>query len=418
MKKLWTFVVALTLLASSAFAAFIQSPIPPSSQENYLLDSDGDGRLDRVDLKFLGSLSKEYVSQMVDSLTFDWLNSAGLVKHYAVGPKQFILDSTYSRRASLDLRPLEKGFAILTEMVTDGDSLGNFKMFLHDGSVFDIPVKDKMAPVIQEIFLKSSRGMSNDSLSIVFSERVAKAYSCENLFESRSSRDSLKHFRKPVSISWIDGTSAQLVFENEEGVNDYLLPGDSIRLTPGCFVDSAAKNPSAENAPFKVVDGFYPLEVHTANMVYGEDSSENLPVFQMLFEKEGANVPNENNWGVAMDVMGPEFENAVRDALGMDHKEKLDLSKLKIFVNVRIYTNLGSFVVATTDEIYGNDPRFDGRPTRLFLKWNLMDGNRRKVGTGAYISNAVLIVSYKDQVVFRNDIHRGPTTQAFGVKRK
>ncbi|PWJ65593.1 hypothetical protein BGX12_11382 [Fibrobacter sp. UWR4] len=418
MMKLWKFVALMALLSSSAFAAFIQSPIPPSSRENYLRDSDGNGRLDRVDMKFLGTLSQEYVNQMVDSLTFDWLDSAGRVKHYSVGPKQFLLDSTYSRRAYLDLRSLEGQFALLTEMVVGKDSLGGFKMFLHDGTVYDIPVKDVMAPVISETFLKSYRGKKSDTLLVVFSERVMPVYGCEAFFESKSKRDSLNHFRKPAFMIWTGEKSAQVIFENAEETDDYLLPRDSIRLTPKCFADSAAKNLSSEVALFSEVAGFYPIDVLSSNMAYSETPSSDLPIFQMLFKEEGADVPNDNSWGVAMDVLGPEFENAIRDALSLDHKKPLDLSKLKIFMNLRIYTNLGSFVVATSDEVFGDDPRFEGRPTRLFLKWNLMDGGRRRVATGAYISNAVVIVSYDGQVVFRNDIHHGPTTQVFGVKRK
>lgn len=408
----------IALLAGSALAAFIQSPIPPSSHENYLRDIDGDGRLDRVDLKFLGSLSKEYVNQMVDSLTFDWLDTMGVVRHFSVGPRQFVLDSNYTRRAHLDLRPQESQFALLTEMSVGKVNLGGFKMYLRGGTVFDLPVKDMMPPVIRGTFLKSYRDKGNDTLLVEFSERVTTVDRCESYFESRSRRDSLNHFWKTPDMIWTDGKTMQVIFENAEESSDYLLPRDSIRLVPNCFVDSARKNPSAENALFREVAGFYPLEVLTSSMVYGGKTDEKQPVFQMVFENTGANVPDENSWGVAMDVLGPEFENAIRDALELDRKKPLELSKLKIYFNLRIYTNLGSFVVATTNEVYGDDPRFEGRPTRLFLKWNLMDGNRRKVGTGAYISNAVVAVYYDGKVVFRNDVHHGPTTQAFGVKRK
>jgi len=420
MKKFWIFAIAVALLSSSAFAAFIQSPIPPSSRENYLQDSDGDGRLDRVDMRFLGSLSQEYVDQMVDSVTFDWLDTVDMVRHYSVGSKQFLRDSAYSRRAHLDLRSLQGQFALLTETVVGRDSLGIFKMFLHDGTVYDIPVRDLMGPVVKDAFLKSYRGRGNDTLSISFSERVRTPSGCEALFESKARNDSSSHILAPSSVMWNENhTSALFVFDGAEKSQDVLLPRDSIRLIPGCFIDSANKVPSADDALFREVAGFYPLEVHSSNMVYGDfDSSSDLPIFQMIFEKDGAKVPNENSWGIAMDVLGPEFENAIRDALELDHKAALDLSKLKISMNVRIYTNLGSFVVATSDEVFGDDSRFEGGPVRLFLKWNLMDGGRRKVGTGAYISNAVTIVSYDGQVVFRNDIHHGPTTQVFGVQRR
>lgn len=420
MNRFWKFVVLIALLTSSAFAAFVQSPIPPSSRENFLQDSDGDGRLDYIALKFLGAISQEYIDQMVDSLTMDWLDSAGLVQHYVLDRKLVKLDPEYNRRAKVDLSSMQNGFALLTEINSVKGDLGNVKMFLHDGTVFDVPVKDRMAPVISETFLKSYRGTSNDTLTIKFSERVIPSPTCEAMLESRTRNDSLTRLLTPIAVLWnANKTSAQFIFEGKEDASDVLTPRDSIRLTPKCFVDSAGRNPSADFALFKEVAGFFPLELLTTNMVYGEQSgSSSLPIFQMLFEDVDASVPNEHNWGIAMDVLGPEFENAIRDALGLDHKKLLDLSKLKICLNLRIYTNLGVFVVATSDEIYGDDPRFEGRPTRLFLKWNLMDGGRRRVGTGAYISNAAIVISYDGQVVYRSDVHHGPTTQAFGVKRR
>lgn len=409
--------LAMTLLSSSVLAGFIQSPIPPSSHENYLLDLDGDGRLDHVDLKFLGALSPEYVEQMVDSLTLDWPDPDGVSKHFVINPKLVSLDSNYNRRARLDLSSFQEKFELITAATTLKGDVGSLKMFLHDGTVFDISVKDRMEPVIKDSFLRSYRGKSPDTLKLEFSETVTAVQSCEALLESRSKRDSLSHFWTPSEVIWNDEkTSALLIFDGTDKTKDYLLPRDSIRLTSKCFADSP-RNLSSDQAVFKEVAGFYPIEVLNHNMVYGENTNDDLPIFQMLFEEQNADVPNDKNWGVAMDVLGPEFENAVRDAIGMDQKAELDLSKLKVFYNVRIYTNLGSFVVGTSDEIYGDDSRFNGKPARLFLKWNLMDGTRKRVATGAYISNTVVMVSYDGKIVFRNDVHHGPTTQVFGVKR-
>lgn len=418
MNRFWKFVALIALLTGSALAAFIQSPIPPSSRDNYLLDSDSDGRLDRVDLKFLGVISPEYVEQMVDSLTLDWPDPDGLIQHYFIQRELISLDSSYNRRAHIDLSSFQDRFGVITSITSPKGDVGTLKMFLHDGTVFDVPVKDRMAPVIKDSFLRSYRGKAPDTLALVFSENVMSLSGCEAVLESRTQKDSLSHFWTPSEVIWNDDHySALLIFDGSEKTKDYLLPRDSIRLTPNCFADSP-RNTSSDKAMFREVTGFYPIEVLTHNMAYGESDLDDLPIFQMLFEEFGADVPNDDNWGVAMDVLGSEFESAVRDAIGVDQKTKLDLSKLKIFYNLRIYTNLGSFVVGTSDEIYGDDSRFNGRPVRLFLKWNLMDGTRKRVATGAYISNAVVVVSYDGKVVFRNDIHHGPTTQVFGVKRR
>ncbi|MCQ2098536.1 MAG: hypothetical protein MJY87_11425 [Fibrobacter sp.] len=420
MNRLWkNIILAMTLLTGSAVADFIQSPIPPSSRENSLLDSDGDGRLDQMNIKFLGTISGEYLDQMVDSLTFDWMDSSKTVQHYAVGRKAFVPDSSNNRRITVDLSHLQSQFDILTSLSDgEGGSLGNVKLYLAEGSVFDIAMRDKMSPVVKSTFLRSYRGKSTDSLVVNFSERVDLVWGCQAVLEFKKKDGSPGRFISNSNAIWnANNTSALFLFEVNDS-REWLLPQDSIRLMPRCVLDSI-RNASEENARFRKMEGFYPLEVMSSNMVVETAvPAENLPIFQMQFKDPAANVPNENEWGVAMDVLGPEFENAVRDALGLEQKTALDLKKLKIFYNLRIYTNLGAYVVGTSGEVYGNDSRFNGSATRLFLKWNLMDGTRKRVATGAYISNAVMIISYDGQVVFRNDVHHGPTTQIFGVKRK
>lgn len=422
MKRLWKIeILAVMLLVSSVFAGFIQSPIPPSSRDNFMRDMDGDGRLDRIDIKFLGVITNEYLDQMVDSLTFDWLNVDGLVSHYRVNRKSFILDSSFTRRVLVDLKSRQKDFKILTALSVDSlpkGALGNVHLFLRDGSVYDVNVKDQMAPVISEGFLKSSRGQGSDSLTLMFSESISGISGCDVMLESKVHGDTVSRFWATSDIEWNENHNAAVFVFDGTSSDKRLLPGDSIRLTPKCARDSA-RNIVADNAGFAEMTGFYPLEVLMSKMVRVETSvSDNLPIFQMRFEDLPSEMPDEENWGIAIDVLGPEFENAVRDILGLSQKTVLDLSKLSIRLSLRIYTNLGSFVVGTSDEIFGDDSRFEGGAKRLFLKWNLMDGMRKHVATGAYISNAAVIISYDGQVVFRNDYHHGPTTQIFGVKRR
>ena len=384
-----------------------------------MLDSDGDGRLDRINIKFLGNVSEEYLDQMVDSLSFDWMDSSRVVTRYVVGRKAFSLDKSDGRRVVVDLSELQDRFSVQTSMTYGGDFfLGNVKLHLSEGSVFDVPMRDKMAPVVKGAFLHSYRGEGTDSLVVDFSERVDLVWGCQDVLEFKKKDGAPAFFTNLSDAVWsVNNTSALFLLDGNSS-REWLEPRDFVRLTPRCVQDFT-HNVSDEKGAFAMIEGFFPLEVRISRMVEEISApAEELPIFQLQFKDLNVAVPNENEWGLSIDVLGHEFENAVRDALGLEQKKELDLKKLKIYYNLRIYTNLGAHVVGTSGVIYGDDSRFNGHGTRLFLKWNLMDGMRRRVATGAYISNGIIIVSYDGQVVFRNDVHHGPTTRVFGVKRR
>ena len=115
MRKVWIkIVLAVALLCGGAFAAFIQSPIPPSSKQNFFRDTDGDGRMDRIVLRFLGAISQEYLEQMVDSLDFTWIDSTGLVSRYMIPASKMRVDSASVRQVLVDLD--QKDFEQLTTL--------------------------------------------------------------------------------------------------------------------------------------------------------------------------------------------------------------------------------------------------------------------------------------------------------------
>lgn len=422
MNGIWQIVIlAMTLLVSGAVAGFIQSPIPPSTRENFLQDRDGDGRLDNISIKFLGNISKDYMSLMMDSLTLDWADTTNERIHVSVAKNKFAKNSGSARRVDIDLRDWQKQLLPLTavnSMMHPAGSLGNVNLYLSDGTVYKVPVLDKMAPVIVDAQLRSYRGRGTDSLMLNFSEPVKPVAGCEALLEYKSASDLRTRVLPMTAVEWNFGATAALfTFDADMKMEKRLTPRDSVRLLEKCVSDSLENLVSA-SARFLPIVGFYPIELHSTSMVdMPMEAMDEAPIFQLLFEDAEADVPNASAWGVAMDVLGPEFENAIRDAVGLKEREPLNLSKLKIQYSMRVYTNLGAFVVGTSAEIQGDDSRFKNAETRLFLKWNLMSGKRRRVAVGAYIANIIVMVSYDGTVVFRNDVHHGPTTLVFGVRR-
>ena len=61
--------LGMLLLCGGAFAAFIQSPIPPSTQQNFVRDTDGDGRMDSVSVGFKNPEIRDFYLNMIDHMS-------------------------------------------------------------------------------------------------------------------------------------------------------------------------------------------------------------------------------------------------------------------------------------------------------------------------------------------------------------
>ena len=88
---------AMCALAGSASAGFIQSPIPPSLYNNYFRDADGDGKMDRIELYFLGNLTAENLAQTLDSLSYTWVDENGAVIRTVIPRGALVFDTVSAR---------------------------------------------------------------------------------------------------------------------------------------------------------------------------------------------------------------------------------------------------------------------------------------------------------------------------------
>jgi len=411
----------MALLTGSAVAAFIQSPVPPSSKENYLLDKDGDGRLDGIDVKLLGTISQDYLDHMLDSVTFDWVDTNNAMVHVVATKADFKFDTSTPRNVFVDLSVKQSAWRHQTSISPEDypTDLGNFKMYMAGGTSYTFSAQDKMIPVINDVLLRSYRGIRSDTLSMTFSEGMNVSSGCNTFLVYKKVGDPVERSLPMVAALWNQSaTSVNIILDASLNQGERLAPRDSVRMLEKCVGDSL-KNMATEKSKFVAVAGYYPLEIQTSSMVVDNQTfDEKTPIFQLQFQKEDTQVPNENSWGYAMDVMDEEFLNAVRSSLGLSSKVELDPAKLQIHYNLRIYTNLGTYVVGTSFDVKGSDPRFENSEKKLFLKWNLMDAAHRRVGTGVYIADFIVHVTYNGETIYRNDVHHGPTTQIFGVKRR
>lgn len=408
------------MLANLGVSAFIQSPIPPSTKNSYFRDVDGDGRLDQVEIKFLGGLSEEYLNQMVDSLTLDWLDSSGNVVHLSVTNRDMEIDSLDSRllRVSLDSRQGE--FMAATSLMNwdyAGAFYGNAALFVGDSVKYDLEILDGMAPMVRRAELKSYRGQGVDSLLLYLTETTIVDKGCAAFLEFKSAKDNKIRVVMPSSVTsnfWGNEMLLEFALKDETSI----WTRDSLRILPGCARDSAG-NVNQEQSRFLPIKGYFPFSVNVANLVKTETIKvdEKTPIFQMVFE-DAKQEPRDSLWRVSMELMGAEFENALRVALNEQENFVFQKNKLKLSAGVKIYTNLGSYVVGTKMTVTGDDSRFVYSPTRLSLRWNMMDGYRRLVSTGVYLAHVSIVVEYDGRVIFRNEGNVGRSGHVFGVRHR
>ena len=413
--------LAMALLCGGAFAAFIQSPIPPGSQQNFVRDTDGDGRMDQMEIRFLGNLTREYISAMLDSLTFEWIDSSGVSRHYCVPAEKFLLTPSNKRSVVVDLKKIQKGFRLLTALSTMEFSAavyGSALLYQKDGSVYPVVLKDAMAPAIMGAHLKNMRGKDKDSLTLLFSERVQPLVGCGSILEYKSAKDGKVRNLKSDEIRWNPWMNSAVFVLEKELFPEPISYRDSLRLVSGCVEDTSG-NVSTPAAPFSPMTGYSPFDVFVPSMAVDFSGADRagLPIFQMNFQQLPLETAQDTAWGVYMDVLGDEFDNALREALGLDAKVPVERSKIKISFDIRIYTNLGSYVVGTRTDIMGDDSRFAGKPAQLSLRWNYMDSRGRRVATGVYLANITVVVKYNGKAVYRNGSEPS-RTYMFGVTRR
>lgn len=423
MRKFWGYIIlSIALLWSGALAAFIQSPIPPSSKQNYFRDTDGDGRIDRIEVLFLGALSDEYLKRMVDSLDFTWIDSTGMIVRNVVLPENIRIDSLNVRRVLIDLDQEQfDHLSTPSSIYLPAGSYGMVNLYLSDSTVFRVFMRDGMAPTITDANLKSYRGRRVDSLRVNFSEQTATVEGCDAILEFKKPKDSTVRFLPASSVEWsILASRALFTFDEDLALETRLSPGDSLRITKGCLKDTSG-NVVSGSGPFVEVNGFYPFDLKTTDLVVDKENVplDATPVFDLLFSPlDEFSEETDDTWNMTMVVLGSDFENALRNVEGLEAQEPIKYSKLRITYNVRIYTNLGAYVAGSSYVVMGDDNRFGTQPTKLSLRWNLMDTHHRRVSTGAYIANVFATIEYNGKVVFQSDAEASSVSRVFGVIRR
>lgn len=433
-----TFALCAFALAGNASADFIQSPIPPSLYNNYFRDANGDGKMDRLELYFLGNLTPENLAKTLDSLSYTWVNENGAIVRNVVPRSALTFDTLSARRLFYDLpqtvsiRKDLSGYSF-----SSYGSYGSVKLYHTDSDSsldsVNVQMNDGMPPAIREasLSLALNGSKAEDTLTVTFTECALETQTGSVLFEYKSIGNANPQELSATVLRWSEDKQTVIL----TGKN---LAADSIRIREAVLKDSVG-NKTQANSAFHVVNTTYPITIYTntkADMRTG-DSLKKLPVFQWIFAAQGDSVPTADELGVAIDAGGTEAATAIRKALRQSRPQQtagliledipVDPSKLSFSIELRLFTNSGDYVTGTHGEIQCTDSRFSPsgngtgncivNPKRLLLRWNFMASDRRLVGTGAYIAQFPVRVSYDGITLFRSD-KSGKFLQTWGVLRR
>ena len=371
-------------------------------EKNGFFDRDGDGRMDSASVAFKNPITRADLEDM--TFRYYWLDTDGKLLELVPDADQL----TLSEDGTVVGFALKKGDKdLVKEKLTsvddrsyavDGDRYGYVtvtyteKMNEKEIEKTDtLGMNDRMAPVISGTFLmpESYQKMASDVFKIEFSEAIdyknVSTLEFENAFQFYVDGE-WKSI--PFSaVEWAaDGKSAEIRMESGTRLVERMNPADSVKLDTQCasFVDKDG-NGASGLAPAEMVEGDPRVIMQNYAFASREDIDESaqdaitFDVADNLSSEEA-----KKNLGVLMDV-------SFSTIMEKDSRE-MDLSKVGLEWELHVYTNLGTYVAGASQKIRCDDKDlFDGNcfenPHQLYLRWNMLADNGRRVAVGAYVAH-------------------------------
>lgn len=395
MKFFARFLTLAAFLPAFTTAAFIDSPIPPSEARNFFADTDADGRMDFVEIVFLGNLSREYLDSTVSELSFFFPDSVGKLREFAFAGQDLPFDSLRPNIILIDLSADKNISARTTELSITTKTA---TILFADSSRMNIRMREKLPPQILAATNFSLDRGENDSLVILFSEPVEEI--SPDFIEILRAGSAEKLFGQ--SPEWNAGrTRATFLFPKD---SPKILARDSLRILAGSLRDSS-KNLVPENSPAVEVRTFSSFRLRTNSLVNAPaQNPDRTPIFELRFAEPSERHPTADELGLAIDF-------------GKSDLRPADRENLSLAASLKLYTTRGEYVTGVHFEVQCSDDRFAGdciqNPRTVFLKWNLMSNDRRFVGTGAYLAKITAIVRSRGVPVWQKT-----EVQSWGVRRE
>ena len=372
-------------------------------EKNAFFDRDGDGRMDSASIAFDMPVTRKELEEM--TIRYYWLDTDGKLLELVPDPKKLTLseDGTvvgFALKGKDKDLVKEKLTSIDKEYSKDGEEYGFVTVTYSetkDGKTtektMDLAMHDRMAPVISGTFLEpeSYQKMASDVFRIDFSESIDyKNMSADDLSEVLRFYVDGEWIKIPfTSVTWSnDGKTAEIHMERGTKLVDRMNPADSVRfdLAGVNFLDKEGNGVSGK-APAEMVEGDPRVIMQNFSFASKRDIDKNAE--DAITFEVADNLTSEEArkaLGVLMDVS---FSTILKE--GEDDTE-MDFSEIGMEWTLEVYTNLGNFVARKSQKIKCDDKEiFDGNcfenPHQLYLRWNMLADNGRRVGVGAYVAH-------------------------------
>lgn len=371
-------------------------------EKNAFFDRDGDGRMDSASIAFDDPITREALDSMV--IRYYWLDTNGQLLEIVPDPEKLTLsdDGTVVGFA-LNLKKDEYGIkekltSIDQSYSKSGEEYGYVSVTYFETEegetkerTMDLAMHDRMSPVISGTFLKpeSYQKMASDVFYIEFSEAI----------DYKNVEGASDAFKFHMDGEWVtipftavvwasDGKSAEIRMESGTRLVERMNPADSVRFDASClsFKDSEGNGLSGL-APAVMVEG--DPRVITQNYSFASKQDIDKSIKEAITFEVADGLTSEEAHkalGVLMDVS---FSTILKEETD---EVEMDLSKIGMDWELYVYTNLGMFVAKASEKIKCDDRDiFDGNcfenPHQLYLRWNMLDDNGRRVGVGAYVAH-------------------------------
>jgi len=421
---------APSTLNRSVLVSLILRPVPPAQKGNLFQDLNGDGTLDHITISLLGPVDSSYLQNELDSLVFTWVDSSGAVISIAVPGSSFTIDPNDAKKLQYDIADIKALYPFLTSINTERfGEYGTATMYATIASdpqtIMPVNMIDAMPPVIREASLDvADKAGEDDVLTIWFSEpvQIPSGISDQDLFDFKAKSSSDVRILQYSDISWKSDQEVTLSFG--KGISMDMRPSsqDSIRIHAGSLEDYqsnvvpsesefAKQSPDHSTPPFKLIVGDFRFKLTTVTMSQYNPADpllQSLDPTSLVIREFGTQVDKSQDYGMVLDFGSIDLQSTVqraikqkfyaRDSSLLIEDIEIDPAKIKLSVQLDIFTNMGSFVARHAETVTCGSELFSGNcivnPKQVFTRWNFQSQEGRFVGSGAYFAQMHIKVWY------------------------
>ena len=373
----------------------------PPPLDAVLVDSDADGRADRVVLRLRWPLS------VTDTVGFLWPDTNGILESRSLPPSAGIPDST-GTILTFSVDPF--GFGATSCPATGCAALGSFSTSRFGRTArTSFPVRDGVDPIpTRAIYRYSSDDLAFDTLVVRFSEPLRVAGDSAQLSVGRPGIDSLGTVVRPSGGSSFqlapDGRSAWILVDTASPIH----PGDSLRITSrtvgGTLSDTAGNTPGRA-ALWAPIDWGMPPAALTLSVPHPVVRAGNTAV-----------PPGEDAVSVVVRTPGAKWRPLEGPALSQDDLDHriggvaVHLNRIPQTLGMYVYDHLGVMVLRreVTDlsrqSAQGNLATTRRGDYDLWLTWNGLDGTGRPAASGIYSIRVFGWFSDKGELLLLNQV--------------